>query len=300
MLGKLLKYEMKSTSRIMWFLYAAVIVFGTIIGIAIRVQVNSGALKMNTTSLTSVFFGLPQIILTVFIIIYMLLLLALAVMTIIIIIMRFNNNLLRGEGYLMHTLPVKPWQLITSKGIVAVAVVAVSIICAVLSIFILVGINDMAGEFDLLHEYLFPAANMEPGTAEEQEALQKRLAELNHPWPEHSDDVSVLVHSYAGDQVEMTVAAHGVNVKVSGGVSIDAVFGWGEPEPFVVEEAFIAAPPVHWMGVAGWKDGKLSLLARTVEGPFVFRAEAVPTAEGLEMAISGIGVEERTVQLIRQ
>jgi len=45
----------------------------------------------------------------------------------------------------MHTLPVKPWQLITSKGIVACAVVMISIICAVLSVLILVGIDDISG-----------------------------------------------------------------------------------------------------------------------------------------------------------
>ena len=36
------------------------------------------------------------------------------------ILQRFYKNLLSGEGYLMHTLPVRPWQHIASKLIAAV------------------------------------------------------------------------------------------------------------------------------------------------------------------------------------
>lgn len=40
---------------------------------------------------------------------------ALFVLTMIVIIQRFYKGLLCDEGYLMFTLPVKPWQLIATK-----------------------------------------------------------------------------------------------------------------------------------------------------------------------------------------
>jgi hypothetical protein len=62
---------------------------------------------------------------------------ALLVMTTILIIQRFYNGLLKEEGYLMFTLPVETWQLITSKGLSAVIVSFVGELIAILSCFIL-------------------------------------------------------------------------------------------------------------------------------------------------------------------
>lgn len=157
------------------------------------------------------------------------------------------------------------------------------------------GLNDMGKEMDLLNDYLFPAADLAPSSAQEQQALQERLATLGYSWPEHEDDVSVLAHAYEAENVQLTIAAHGVQLSI--GQEISGRFGWFEPEPFVVENAFTAAPPVHWLGGAGWKKGKLSLLARTVEGPFVLKAEAVEKDGGLELTMGGVGVDERTVLL---
>ena len=54
------------------------------------------------------------------------------------------------------------------------------------------GTNDMGREMQLLHEHLFPAAEMAPGTAEEQAQLQRRLAELAHPWPDDDGSGTVI------------------------------------------------------------------------------------------------------------
>ena len=72
--------------------------------------------------------------------------------TIIIVIMRFYKGLLGDEGYLMHTLPVKPWQLITSKGLVAAGVVLISIIVAMLSLALLTGISNLSIIPDIIGE----------------------------------------------------------------------------------------------------------------------------------------------------
>ena len=52
----------------------------------------------------------------------------------------------------MHTLPVKPWQLITSKGVVSAAVVLVSILVAVVSMLILAGFNAFVDVADFFAE----------------------------------------------------------------------------------------------------------------------------------------------------
>ena len=75
---------------------------------------------------------------------------AIIVVTVLIILMRFYKGLLRDEGYLMHTLPVKTWQLITAKGVVAAAVSLISILAATLSVLILVAFDggiEYFGEF---------------------------------------------------------------------------------------------------------------------------------------------------------
>lgn len=137
MLGKLLKYEMKSTSRVMWFLYAAVIIVGAVLGIAIRVNINIDELNQSFSPVFASVFGLPQILLIVFALIYGLLLLAMAVMTIIMIIIRFNSNLLKGEGYLMHTLPVPTWMLVLSKTIISLIWMIIGSAAAIISALLL-------------------------------------------------------------------------------------------------------------------------------------------------------------------
>lgn len=133
MLGKLLKYEMKSTSRVMWFLYAAVIIVGTIIGIMLHVNSN-GDFLIEQLSEGSF---LPRLAALIFGILYVLLLVALAIMTVIMIIIRFNNNLLRGEGYLMHTLPVPTWMLVLSKLIISFIWIIIGILASVISALML-------------------------------------------------------------------------------------------------------------------------------------------------------------------
>lgn len=137
MFGKLLKYEMKSTSRVMWFLYAAVVIVGAIIGVVLRFSSNSGDLDLERYSFIGALVGLPQIIFIIFIIIYVLLLLALAIMTAIMIILRFHNNLLKGEGYLMHTLPVPTWMLVLSKTVISIIWMAIGAAASIVSALLL-------------------------------------------------------------------------------------------------------------------------------------------------------------------
>lgn len=66
---------------------------------------------------------------------------AMFVLSIVFIVGRFSKGLLGDEGYLMHTLPVRPWELVTSKLICGVAVCAVSGIAALLSMCLMTPVN---------------------------------------------------------------------------------------------------------------------------------------------------------------
>ncbi|MEG2857647.1 MAG: hypothetical protein RR994_03400, partial [Clostridia bacterium] len=106
MLGKLLKYEMKSTARIFLPLYGCIVVFAAIVRAFMQINTGAGSRLLNILSGLSVFLYVAIIISTF-------------VITLIVLIQRFYRNLLGDEGYLMHTLPVRTRQQIGAKLIAA-------------------------------------------------------------------------------------------------------------------------------------------------------------------------------------
>ena len=118
MLSKLLKYELKATGRIFLPLLLALLLFAGINRFTI------GPEKFDTPAMISMA-------------IYIMIMVGMFVMTFIMMIQRFNKNLLSDEGYLMHTLPVKPWKHIVSKLFVSMLWIVVSGITALMSILII-------------------------------------------------------------------------------------------------------------------------------------------------------------------
>lgn len=96
MLGKLLKYEFKSTARTFLPLYGILLLSAFISGLL----TDSNSWNLATRISNTIFFGLCFAVL---------------VLTVLTLIQRFSKNLLQDEGYLMMTLPVKTYQLILSK-----------------------------------------------------------------------------------------------------------------------------------------------------------------------------------------
>lgn len=124
MLKKLLKYEFKATGRIMLLICLAVLAVSAVTGFLGRVSEWSSAIR-------------SPVLFFIFITVYTILVIAMIALTVFMVIARFYRNILRGEGYLMHTLPVPTWMLIVSKLIVAfvwemlvVAVLFVSLLIA--------------------------------------------------------------------------------------------------------------------------------------------------------------------------
>ena len=118
MLSKLMKYELKATGRIFLLLFLALLVFAGINRFTI------GPEKFDTPAMISM-------------IIYIIIMVGMFVMTFIMMIQRFKNNLLSDEGYLMHTLPVKPWKHIVSKLFVSMLWIMASGFVAFISILII-------------------------------------------------------------------------------------------------------------------------------------------------------------------
>lgn len=133
MLGKLLKYDFRSMGKQFAFIWPAALVLALLNRFSLGNIGNSGIVR-------ELFSGVAMLV-------YVSILIALFVIALIFIIQRFYKGLLGDEGYLMHTLPVRPWQLITSKAICALVASVVSVIVAVLSILLLVP-GALSGMFD--------------------------------------------------------------------------------------------------------------------------------------------------------
>lgn len=136
MLGKLLKYEIKSTARLLLPLYLAVLIFGVI-----NRFLNPFNIVETSNSLTL------QTALSAFsMILYIALIIGILVMTFVIMIQRFYKNLLGDEGYLMFTLPVKTWQHIISKLLVSMLWLILSFLTVICSVLIIANVNNLFSE----------------------------------------------------------------------------------------------------------------------------------------------------------
>ena len=136
MLKKLLKYEFKATARTYGGMYLALLAASVLFGGSVR--------RWNGTNSDtySTLVGLLSLVYTAVII-------GTVVVTIMTIVQRFYRNLLGREGYLMHTLPVTPAQLILSKLISSMVWLLCSILVIALSlgVFFLCGMLNVNGIF---------------------------------------------------------------------------------------------------------------------------------------------------------
>jgi hypothetical protein len=132
MLSKLLKYDLRS------MLKSFLLIWGAALILAFVNHFTLGGLHFESSS-----FMVSSLLKVVPFLMFLAIMVSMAVLTLIFVIQRFYNGLLKDEGYLMFTLPVKPWQLITSKGISAVLVNIISGIIAIVAIMILFPWKDV-------------------------------------------------------------------------------------------------------------------------------------------------------------
>lgn len=134
MLGKLLKYDFRSMWKQFAFIWPAALALALVNRFTLTLAGNG--------QFSDIIAGVAGLV-------YAAILIAMCVIAVIFVIQRFYKGLLGDEGYLMNTLPVKPWQLITSKLVCATAATVVSIAVALLSIFLLAPLSavDFADAF---------------------------------------------------------------------------------------------------------------------------------------------------------
>ena len=129
MLAKLLKYDFKAMFKIFLPLWGVLLVVSGIN------RLFSGAGLDAEQGL-----GLVN---SLMVLLYVLLIMAVMVVTTVIIIARFYQGLLKDEGYLMFTIPVKPWQLLASKLISAMVISIISGVVALASVAIIAYFPEM-------------------------------------------------------------------------------------------------------------------------------------------------------------
>ena len=131
MLGKLLKYDF----RAMWKQFS--IIWPAALAIAL---INRFTLPFNRGSGSSA--GVKSELLSMITItMFVGVMCAMFVVAMVFVLTRFYRGLLGDEGYLMHTLPVKPWQLVLSKLICAVVVTVTNVVVSILAMFLMMPIN---------------------------------------------------------------------------------------------------------------------------------------------------------------
>lgn len=123
MLIKLLKYEFKFTGRSLLPIYAALLVLTVLMNLGDGMRFG-----FNNAGMFEGFFK------TMLIFTYSCVISAVCIITVVLLVQRFYKNLLRDEGYLMHTLPVSAAQNIAAKLICAVVWSVVSLLVAGLSL----------------------------------------------------------------------------------------------------------------------------------------------------------------------
>lgn len=131
MLRKLMKYEFKATGRLLVPLYGALLIFAILNHFIFN--------KINTSGISDSFIG---IITFISIFAYGFIMAAIFVATFFIIVQRFHKNLLGKEGYLMHTLPIKPYKNILNKLFISIIWTIISCFVAFLSICIIAFSKD--------------------------------------------------------------------------------------------------------------------------------------------------------------
>ena len=123
MFGRLVKYDFRSMFKQFGFIWPAALLLALVNHFTLF-GLNSTSTVGETTA------GMAMLV-------YVAILMAMFIITMIFVIQRFFKGLLGDEGYLMHTLPVRPWQLISSKLLSAVAATLLSIVVAVFSILLI-------------------------------------------------------------------------------------------------------------------------------------------------------------------
>ncbi len=131
MLVSLIKYEFKATYKTFFLLYILVLTFSVINRFLIDFNTGIDYLSLQTA------ISPVKITMIIFTILYGFIMAATAVLTIFITVQRFYKNILGDTGYLMNTLPIRPWMNIFSKLFVSTFWIMLGMFVCIVSVFVL-------------------------------------------------------------------------------------------------------------------------------------------------------------------
>lgn len=140
MLRKLYKYDLKSVSLLLVILHAVLLVYTVIGRIGIFIAERAQAFVFPEAS------RLWGIAGAFYIVGFILFILAIVIATVVYLAVRIQKNLFSDEGYLTHTLPVKPTQILWSKVFVIWTWSVIDFICVMISVFTLITYKDTLPE----------------------------------------------------------------------------------------------------------------------------------------------------------
>ena len=140
MLRKLYKYDLKSVSLMLVILHAVLLVYTVIGRIGIFIAERAQAFVSPEAS------RLWGIAGAFYIVGFILFILAIVIATVVYLAVRIQKNLFSDEGYLTHTLPVKPTQILWSKVFVIWTWSVIDFICVMISVFTLITYKDTLPE----------------------------------------------------------------------------------------------------------------------------------------------------------
>lgn len=123
MLGKLMKYELKSLSRAFIPMWVLAPIIALMLSFSIR---GMDAWSNSPIAGANVIGAGNGMLMAVMVILFIGSIMGLLIMTVVFVVQRFWNGLLKEEGYLMFTLPVKTWELVVSKALTATLVACIS------------------------------------------------------------------------------------------------------------------------------------------------------------------------------
>ena len=148
MFGKLLKYDFRSMWKQFAFIWPAALALALVNHFTINGLDSAGTVGETTAGISML--------------IYVAILMAMFIVALVFAIQRFFKGLLGDEGYLMHTLPVRPWQLIGAKLVCAVVTTFLSVMVALLSILVIFPWDrEVVGELFRGLRYVFTHWNVQ-------------------------------------------------------------------------------------------------------------------------------------------
>ena len=135
MTSKLIRFELRTGMRPLLVVWAALLAVTVLVCAVLKVTgLDSYENMIHSADILRMISGIVNAISWI---LYVALFASVVVLTIALVILRFYRGLLGDEGYLMHTLPVKEWQLITAKGVTAVCAVIGSCLVAAVSLLLI-------------------------------------------------------------------------------------------------------------------------------------------------------------------